>query len=180
MRNSEAYMYKKGDYIVYGSNGPCLVADVTRLSMPGFDKKRKYYILRPVRSAKSTIYCPVDNEKVITRPILSQAQAEELLTEIPDIDHIHIESEKFREEQYKDIIRKSNVRDFVGIIKTLWRKQQQRIAQGRKFTSVDERYLREMEEILINEMAISLNQDRSVAERLVREKLRMPAMEKQG
>ena len=91
-------MFHKGDYIVYGITGPCLITDVTRLSMPGCDGKRKYYVLRPVNSAKSTIYSPVDNDKVTIRQIMTQEEAETLLSEIPGIQQIHVGNDKLRED----------------------------------------------------------------------------------
>lgn len=164
-------MYKKGDYIVYGSNGPCLVVDVTRLSIPGCDKKRKYYVLRPVNSDRSMIYSPVDNDKVTIREVMSKEEAEKVLAEIPEIDQITVKSEKFREEQYKDIIKGSDVKECIGMMKALISKRKKRISQGRKFTTVDERYLRETNDILSNELSIALGQDKETAEALLREKM---------
>lgn len=152
-------MFHKGDYIVYGISGPCLITDVTRLSMPGCDGKRKYYVLRPVNSAKSTIYSPVDNDKVTIRQIMTREEAEELLQEVPGIRKIKVENEKMREEQYKEIMKNSDLHDCIGLIKTLYHKRQVRLDQGRKFTTVDERYLREALDMLISELKIALGQD---------------------
>lgn len=164
-------MFHKGDYIVYGISGPCLVADVTRLSMPGCDGKRKYYVLRPVNSSKSTIYSPVDNDKVIIRQIITREEAEDLLQEIPGIKQIHVENEKLREEQYKEIMKNSDLHDCIGLIKTLYHKRQVRLDQGRKFTSVDERYLREALDTLTSELAIALDMDNQEAERTFQDQL---------
>lgn len=164
-------MYHKGDYIVYGISGPCLITEVTRLSMPGCDGKRKYYVLRPVNSRKSTIYSPVDNEKVTIRQIMTKEQAESLLREVPDIQQISVENEKLREEQYKEIMKHSDLRDCVGLIKTLYHKRQVRLDQGRKFTTVDERYLREAMDILCSELALSLGMDNEKAQETLYTKL---------
>ena len=164
-------MFHKGDYIVYGISGPCLVTDVTKLSMPGCDGKRKYYVLRPVNSAKSTIYSPVDNDKVIIRQIMTHDEAEVLLQEVPSIKQIKVENEKLREEQYKEIMKNSDLHDCIGLIKTLYHKRQIRLDQGRKFTSVDERYLREALDILTSELAIALDMDNAEAEKTLQEQL---------
>ncbi len=164
-------MYHKGDYIVYGISGPCLITEVTRLSMPGCDGKRKYYVLRPVNSRKSTIYSPVDNEKVTIRQIMTREQAESLLQEVPKIQQITVENEKLREEQYKEIMKHSDLRDCIGLIKTLYHKRQTRLDQGRKFTTVDERYLREAMDILCSELALSLGMDNEEAQETLSTKL---------
>ena len=41
-------MFEKGDYVIYGNNGICRVQDITTLTIPGIDKNRKYYLLKPV------------------------------------------------------------------------------------------------------------------------------------
>ena len=164
-------MYQKGDYIVYGMNGPCLVEDITRLSIPGSDSRRKYYVLRPVNSGKSTIYSPVDNEKVMIRDIVSKQEAQKLLSEIPGIPEVSVENEKLREEQYKEIIKQSNPRQCIGLLKTLCHKRQTRLDEGRKFTTVDERYLRETEMILSSELAIALEEEKEAAAKTLRKKI---------
>ena len=160
-------MYQKGDYVVYGMSGPCLVEDITRLSLPGSDGRRKYYVLRPVNSGKSTIYSPVDNDKVMIRDIVSRNEAELLLQEIPGIPEVSVENEKLREEQYKEILKQSDPRQCIGLLKTLYHKRWIRQQEGRKFTTVDERYLREIEAILSSELAIALEEDRKDAEKIL-------------
>ena len=159
IRKRRYILFHKGDYIVYGISGPCLITDVTRLSMPGCDGKRKYYVLHPVNAAKSTIYSPVDNDKVTIRQIMTREEAEELLQEVPGIQQIQVENEKMREEQYKEIMKNSDLHACIGLIKTLYHKRQVRLDQGRKFTTVDERYLREAMDMLTSELAIALGQD---------------------
>ena len=62
-------MFEKGDYVIYGSNGICRVQDVTTLDIPGVDKNRKYYLLKPVYTSASTVYTPVDTEGTLLRPV---------------------------------------------------------------------------------------------------------------
>jgi len=164
-------MYQKGTYIVYGMNGPCLVEDITKLSLPGCDKRRKYYVLRPVNTNKSTIYSPVDNEKITIRDVVDEDEAKEILEEIPGIPEIVVESEKLREEQYKEIIKSSDMRSCIALLKTLIYKKQERQEEGRKFTTVDERYMKETEAIVSSEIALALGEERSETDRLIREKI---------
>ncbi|MEE8886617.1 MAG: CarD family transcriptional regulator [Eubacteriales bacterium] len=154
-------MYKKGEYIVYGSSGPCLVTDITRLDMPGCDRKRKYYVLRPVISNRSTIYCPVDNQKVKTRDVMGPSEAKEMLSDIADMPSMKIDNEKKREDQYREVLRNTNFRDWISMLKMLVLRRQIRADEGRKFTSVDERYLREVGDIATCELSIALGEDRN-------------------
>lgn len=169
-------MYQVGDYVVYGASGPCLVTEITRLHMPGCDRKRKYYVLHPVCSENSTIYSPVDNDKVFMRKVLSKEEAMTLLDAAADISMISVPSEKAREEQYKEILKNSNPQEYIGMIKTLFRKREVRQAQGRKFTSIDERYLQEAEKLLSNEMSISLGETIEKTDRILEQKLNLEAI----
>ena len=38
-------MFQKGEYIVYGQHGICLVEDITHLNMSEADEKKLYYVL---------------------------------------------------------------------------------------------------------------------------------------
>ena len=67
-------VFQKGEYVIHGSNGVCLVTDITHLDMPGSDRKRLYYVLQPLNVRDSRIYSPVDNTKVLMRKILSREE----------------------------------------------------------------------------------------------------------
>lgn len=150
-------MFQKGEYIVYGTKGPCLISDITKLSLQGKNSEREYYVLHPVSSPKTVIYTPVDNNKVEIRSIMTNEEAERLIDEIPNIEEMQIRSERLREDQYREVIKGVDVREYVSMVKTLLSKRKIRLSQGRKFTTVDERYLKEAEEQLFDELSLSLN-----------------------
>ena len=156
-------MYNIGEHIVYGSSGPCLIADMTTMRVPGSGGERQYYVLRPVNSAGSTIYCPVDNDRVCIRSVLNRKEAKGLLGEAAEIPFIDIESEKNRETVYKEVLKGSDPRQCVGMIKTLMRKREERLAQGRKFTAVDEKYLREAMDVVSAELSLALGSKQETA-----------------
>ena len=41
-------LFGKGEYIVYGTTGVCLVTDITSMSANGQDQEKLYYVLEPV------------------------------------------------------------------------------------------------------------------------------------
>ena len=164
-------MFEKGEYVVYGTNGPCLVEEITKLKMPGCDARRKYYVLRPVATNKSVIYSPVDNEKVVIRKVATREEAAELLKEIPSIAEASVENEKLREATYKSIMKESDLCKWVGMIKMLLSRRKIRESQGRKFTSIDERYLKEAEELLDSELCLALGEDRDTVRKMLADTL---------
>ncbi len=149
-------MFEKGELIICGGHGVCRVVDITDNPIDRLDKKRKYYILEPVFEKTSTIYTPVDNEKIIMRRIMNKEEAQKLIEHIQEIETVWIQEEKRREQTYKDAIRTYDSRSLVQIIKTLYLRKKVRINAGKKVLSSDEQYLRKAEELLYSEMSLAL------------------------
>ena len=87
-------MFKKGEYVVSGNKGVCVVEDITTLDISGVDKEREYYILKPIYVAGSTVYVPVDTADGSLRRVLSREEADRLIKGIPDIPLITIANDK--------------------------------------------------------------------------------------
>ena len=150
-------MFKKNQLIMCGGHGVCRVVDVTGNPIDRLDKVRKYYVLEPVFEKGSTVYTPVDNDKVIMRRIMNKEEAEELVGRITEIDTVWIQEEKSREQMYKEAIRTYDCHSLVQIIKTLYLRKQNRLKEGKKVLSSDEQYLRKAEELLYSEMSLALS-----------------------
>ncbi len=153
-------MFEKGERVVYGTNGVCTVEDITRLDNSGNREGRLYYVLRPLNTKGSHIYTPVDNEKVNIRRILSGEEANALIDSIPEVELLGISCEKMRETEYKTAIRSGRSEDWIKVIKTLYVRKQERLREGKKITSTDERYMKAAEDYLYGELAAALNMGR--------------------
>ena len=150
-------MFEKGDFIVYGNNGVCEVRDITTINMKDAPKDRLSYILSPRHHKDSKIFTPVDNEKAVMRAVLTKEEADELINGIPNIEELWVSNDKLREEKYKETMRSCECKDWIKIIKTLYLRKQERIAQGKKTTAMDEKYLRMAEENLYSELSLVLD-----------------------
>lgn len=150
-------MFEKGELIMCGGHGVCRVVDITGNPIDRLDQKRKYYVLEPVFEKTSTIYTPVDNDKVVMRRIMNKEEAEKLIEHITEIDIMWIQEEKRREQTYKEAIRTYDSRSLVQIIKTLYLRKKSRLNEGKKILSSDEQYLHKAEELLYSEMSLALS-----------------------
>ncbi|MBE5936235.1 MAG: CarD family transcriptional regulator [Lachnospiraceae bacterium] len=150
-------MFNIGEYIVYGNRGVCEVTDVSKMSMSAMDKDKLYYTLVPIYAKGSKIYSPVDNTKVIIRPVITHDEAIELINNIPDIGYVEDVDEKKREMVYKDAIRTGKCEELIKVIKTLNKRREIRLAGGKKFTAVDERYFNSARDCLYGELAVALD-----------------------
>ena len=149
-------MFEKGELIMCGGHGVCRVIDITDNPIDRMDKEKKYYVLEPVFEKASTIYTPVNNDKIVMRRIMNKDEAEKLIEHITEIDTVWIQEEKRREQTYKDAIRTYDSKSLVQIIKTLYQRKKSRINEGKKVLSSDEQYLHQAEELLYSEMSLAL------------------------
>lgn len=156
-------MFEIGDFIICGNNGVCVVDKIGTLDTPGISKDRLYYTLLPYYVKGGVIFTPVDNEKVIMRPVLTKEEVLEIINDIPNIDNLWLPDDKKRELEYKEAIRKSDCRELIKIIKTIYLRKQSRIAEGKKVTAADEKYSRIAEDNLYGELAISLGMSKEEA-----------------
>ncbi len=166
-REESVKMFEIGQQIIYGNTGVCIVDHIGPLDPSAGMGERLYYTLSPVYSKESTIYTPVDNQKIVMRPILTREAAEALIAEIPKIDELWISDEKKREQDYKEALAKADCRELVRVIKTIYPRKQERLAAGKKVTASDERYFNMSEDFLYKELAISLDMDLEEVEKYV-------------
>ncbi|MGI6093997.1 MAG: CarD family transcriptional regulator [Lachnospiraceae bacterium] len=164
-------MFQIGDYMVHGNSGICKVENITQLKISGAQKNRMYYVLLPVNTKGSRVYSPVDNDKVPMRKVMSEAEAKVLLEEIPRMEQIQTDFTERGEDPYKKALHSCDYRSWAKMIKTLYRKQNQRMRMGKKLASSDERYLRQARENLCQELAIALGRTEQEIEHYILEKI---------
>ncbi len=164
-------MFEVGEYIVYGCKGVCQVEEITHIDIPGSNKDRLYYVLAPMDDRNGKIYAPTDNEKVAMRKVITEKEARQLIEEMPQIEKIWVSNEKQRELKYKEALRTCDYRAWISIIKTLYFRKKERIAQGKKITSLDERYLKAAENELYSELSLTLGIPRGEMEQLICKRL---------
>ena len=150
-------MFGKDELVVCGSKGVCTVEEISKLSMPGVDRDRDYYILKPVYNCATTVYIPVETGEESMRKILSVEEAKKLIASMPDIEPIPISNDKLLEQEYRDRLRTNECREWVKILKTTGLRRKKRIEMGRKMTAIDAKYSRIAEDSLYGELAVVLN-----------------------
>ncbi|MBR1772190.1 MAG: CarD family transcriptional regulator [Lachnospiraceae bacterium] len=157
-------MFQKGEYVVSGNKGVCVVDDITTLDISGVDREREYYILKPIYMAGSTVYVPVDTADTSMRRVLSKEEADKLIHDIPGIPLITISNDKLLEQEYRGCMKTNDCAEWIRIIKTIYLRKQKRIEAGRKVTAVDAKYFRLAEDNLYGELAVALEMPRNEVE----------------
>lgn len=120
-------------------------------------EERLYYVMEPLYKA-CVISVPVDSDKVFIRPIITRDQARRMIELIPTMDCPAFHSRVGRElnEHYTALLKSYDCRDWMEMTISIHAKKRTLLSQKRKFGSVDERYLKQAEELLFGELSAAL------------------------
>ena len=165
-------MFSIGQKVICGNKGVCIIEDITTLDIPGVDKAKEYYILKPIYISASTVYVPVDSALTSMRMILSKKEAQELIRAIPEIPTLEIKNERLLEQDYKACMKTNVCEQWVKLIKTIYERKQERLQAGRKETAIDSKYFRIAEDVLYGELAVALDMERDQISQYIIEQLK--------
>ncbi|MCI8373358.1 MAG: CarD family transcriptional regulator [Lachnospiraceae bacterium] len=156
-------MFEIGQYIVYGSSGVCKVVDIGKSNLSGMSEDRLYYTLEPCYSQKSRILTPTDNKKTVMRCLMTREEADDMIDHAQEAEILWIDNERSRESEYKNVIAKCDCYELIRVIKTIYVRKQERVADGKKVTVSDEKYFKIAEDNLYSELAIVYDMSRDEA-----------------
>ena len=156
-------MYQIGELVQYGISGVCRVEEIVQ-GVPGLQKDTECYLLIPVSKKEEKIYTPVDNDKVKMRRILSSEEVRNLMEKASEIKGPDIVNEKQCENIYREELYSVDCYRWFGLLKTLYARRAARVAIGKKSTATDERYLKSVEERIIEELTLIIGQEQTVIE----------------
>ena len=148
-------MYHAGDYVVRNGRGVCHVEDVEYLGA------RQYYLLVPLEDKTDKIYVPVDLESSLLRDVISPEVAWHTIQSIPEIESMPVADDKTREQAYKEAIRNGEPVALIQVIKRIYQRNRQRVAQGKDVMDMDKRYCKLAEDKLHEELAFALGREKS-------------------
>ena len=167
-------MFGKGEAIIYGTQGVCVIDGIEAMSFG--KEKREYYILKPVYDENSTIYAPTDNETVTLkmRRVLTKEEIDILIDSIGKEETEWIQNDSLRREFCESVINKGDRKELVQLVEMLYMRQKDLKSQKKHFHIADEKYLKEAEKIIDDELAYVLGIDRDrvpeyIAERINKE-----------
>ncbi len=150
-------MFNKGDLLQYGNSGVCRVEDIVS-DVPGFDKNLTYYLMVPINNVNSKIYLPTNADNIRLRPVMTHKEMVNLLQKLDDFKEYDITNEKQCEAIYRDAMISLDYARWMELLKTLCMRKQTRALQGKKVTSTDERYFKNVSGRLSEEMTVALGE----------------------
>lgn len=165
-------MYKINDVVVYGTEGICTITDIAEMKFGG--ERSEYYILSPVTKVENTVYVPKNNDKVLNRMrrIISKEDASRLLDSMPVAPMEWIVNDRERQAAYKNILLCGKPEEVLRMISSLYTRQTKQLATGKKLHASDERFLRDAERMLFNEIGYAMGISTSEVLSIVLKKIR--------
>lgn len=143
---------KIGTYVMYGKTGVCLVKEMT--TMAG----GQYYVLSPVGDSRSSVYVPCANADLLARmrPLLTREEIDLLLSDVDTVRLTWIDDRNERAMLYRTITGSGDRRELVRLLACLMRRKQERIAMGKRLSSMDENFLQECVRLVQEEFSMVL------------------------
>ncbi len=153
-------MFQPGELLVYGSTGVCQVLSIDQRQdyVNGTKQSRLYYQLKPLYQG-GVIYTPVDNDKVVMRPVISREDAETLIDSIPTLCPAVCPAATTQAltQHYQTSLRRHSCRSLMELTMSIHQKRRRAEAQNRRLGMVDERFMKQAEQLLFGELAAALD-----------------------
>lgn len=160
-------MFCVGQTVLYGSNGVCMVDDVTEKRIG--KTKMQYYVLKPLCNNTSTLFVPTANQQLVSkmRLILTEDEAEAVLRDLPPCGDWN-DNKQERSEQFRAIITEGSCVELIRLIRLVRTHEQEQLAGGKRLHITDERFLKEAEKMVCEEFSLVLHISRDeVLERIL-------------
>ncbi len=164
-------MLNIGECVIYGNHGLCQVREILVPSFLERGKEKQYYMMISAVDAGSVLYVPVEGAEDKIREVTGADSAEDLIEDIEEVDEIVLPEGKKAEPAILEIIKRNDVEEMMGLVKSLRKIKATREAQGKRFATLTERYLNMAEKLLYTELAYSLETEKETIKRRVLEML---------
>ena len=144
-----------GEYVSYGINGMCNIEDIRPMQLSQSVEKMMYYILRPESTPKSTIFVPVNNQKLVSkmRELMTKDEINAMLVRMKDRTLEWEKDVRFRTESFHEILSNGVNQDLILMIRCLHRKRQELVQLGKKLPARDSNTLKTAERLVEEEFA---------------------------
>ena len=138
-------MLKVGDYVIYQEQ----VCQIKEQKMNEFTNLESF-ILVPILDSSLKLNVPVNNPNI--KNLMTKEEIKNLIALMPSIPLIDIE-DKLLENEYKRLYHSGSKEDLIRIIKTTYKRNQDRLNNNKKISEKDNKYFTLAENLLYSEIA---------------------------
>jgi len=166
--------FEKGQFVVYGTNGICMIEDMTEMSFVTGEPKAPYYMLKPETANASTVFVPVNNEILVSkmRPLMTKEEIDSLLLGMKDKELAWENDRRVRNDSFHDILVKGVTQELLLMIRCIYVKKNELEENNKKLSSADMNALKSAEKLVEEEFAHVLQIKRNEVGKYIRELLK--------
>jgi len=144
-------MFAVGSYVIYRAEGVCKISDIREESFGAIGEKAKYYILSPLNDGKSTVFVPIDNERLCSmiRKLLSADEINELVASVKDRRIEWVPDSRGRSAKFREVLATGDRTLLIALINTVleyW-------DSGNRVLGTDENAVRRAKRMLYDEFS---------------------------
>ena len=150
--------YNVGDYIVHESSGVCQVVEISEMALSGRGSEKMYYSLEPVYQTGAQVITPVES-KVRIRDVHTKDEMQKLMDSALDLPVVKEQNVRVLGDIFKEMMQQFDPRPLASVVKTVYLREQIRMASGKKIMSSDEKVMAIAGRKLFEEMAFALESD---------------------
>ncbi|MDO4870348.1 MAG: CarD family transcriptional regulator [Bacillota bacterium] len=151
--------FEKGQIIVYGTSGICVIDDIKPVKITMDSKPELYYVLKLLKDEQSKVFVPVNNEK-LTSKMRDLMKKEDIIDMLKggrsDIMEWNTDRRE-RAETFRDILVDGVSDDLLRMVVCLYERKKKLYVTGKKLPVTDGNTLKSAVKLLEEEVAYVLN-----------------------
>ena len=163
-----------GQYVVYGTNGICLVDRIDMMSFTADAPKEMYYVLRQHKHSETCFFVPFKNEELLSkmREPMRREDIEDILMGLADDNDVKwVTDRRARGDYFKGILNEGVSGHLLNMIRCIYEKKRELARQGKKLSVSDTTTLRSAEKLVEEEFAWALEMDPQEVPAFIRKRL---------
>ena len=155
MEHTMIRAFSVGDAVVYRAEGICDIVDIRKESFGAIGGD--YYILSPRNDPNSSIYVPVDNDKLtaLMRPLLNREEILSLLSELRNDRLTWLPESRARNNAFREILSVGDRRALIVLVLTVQERIEETLSAGKKVGSTESSALARACKLLRDEFSVS-------------------------
>ena len=147
--------YDKGQMIVYGTSGICIIDDIINMRITSDSKPEKYYVLHQKRDDQSKVFVPVNNEH-LTSKMRVLMEKDEIIGMLKGAKQDVMEwdtDRRARADMFRDILVNGVGHDLLRMVVCLYERKKELFKDGKKLPVTDNNTLKSAVKLLEEEVA---------------------------
>lgn len=161
-----------GQYVVYGTNGICIVDSIELMSFTAGAPKEEYYVLRQYKNRATQFFVPLKNEELLSklREPMQREDIEDILIGFSD-DVEWVSDRRDRAEYFKSILHEGVSGRLLSMIICIYSKKRELARKGKKLSVTDTTTLKSAEKLVEEEFAWALGIEPGEVPAFIRKRL---------